>query len=273
MDEAQLILMARVWADEMSDVPLEAVEELHRRVMKARKAPYCPNVGDYRAAWNEWDYWAEVNSVERNDYLALPAAMAASDTPRFVKLFQLCGPVMCKCPETVSANGVYVYPSMAQLMTVGELIDLGRDANYKGLDFTGYGAYTDPCAKDLPRYWVCAEGKCDFCVDANRLDEVLPPRRPEQVDAVLEVIASVGHPARVADESTDDEVADPLDITDAEVLSALTACGCHVERIGAERSIEFGRFIIRQLGVAGLNEQDAKTLWPEFKAQAVEATA
>lgn len=264
--------MAGTWADELGDVPVEAILKLHGRVMKARKAPYCPNVGDYRAAWNDWDYWAEVNAAEPNEYLALPAAMEKSDTPRFVRLFQECGPVMCNCEETVSSNGVFVYPAMAQLMTVGELMELGRDGDYKGLDFTAFGGYQDRSAKGLPCYWVCATGKCDFCVDANRLDEVLPRKRQrdgEGFSAVSAVIASIGHAPRVSTPkpcaSATETVTTP-DISDDELIDALAACGVHIEKIGRERALEFGRHIIAQVGIAGLNERDAKTLWPEFKA-------
>lgn len=252
--------MAATWADELSDVPTEAILKLHGRVMKARKAPYCPNVGDYRAAWNNWDYWAELNAREEpNDFKALPEAMGSRKIPRFVQLFQQCGPVLCKCDDP------------AQMMTVRELMELGRDVHYHGLDYNGCSD-ASMTASGLPRYWVCATGKCDWCVDANGLDEVLPPKRQrdgEGFSAISAVIDSLCAAPRVS--TTPAEPTDAPDLSDDELLQALAAIGFPVEKRGRERSLEFGRYLVRQLGVEGLNARDAITLWPEFKAAQHEA--
>lgn len=62
MGDREIADSGALWADAFFDVPLEAVEPLFRRVLRGRTSPHPPAVGDFRAAWNDWDYWAEVNA-------------------------------------------------------------------------------------------------------------------------------------------------------------------------------------------------------------------
>lgn len=91
----------------MPDVPLAAIIELHRRVVRNWTSKFPPTLGDYRTAWEEWDYWAEVNSNPDDKTPvrgALPAPPPDTDGPGAQALLALGawlraghGRVDCKC--------------------------------------------------------------------------------------------------------------------------------------------------------------------------------
>ncbi len=78
----ELDFTALAWAEAMPDVPAEAVEELYRRVVRSWTSTFPPTMGDFRKAWDAWDYWAELNTADDGPIAgALPMPPPNMDAP------------------------------------------------------------------------------------------------------------------------------------------------------------------------------------------------
>ncbi len=75
MDDVDVEQSAWVWAEALHEVPLEAIEELFRRVIRSRTDSFAPNVGDFQVTWRAWNYWYEQNTdaQDKAPVLGLPA--------------------------------------------------------------------------------------------------------------------------------------------------------------------------------------------------------
>lgn len=65
-----------MWASTLSDIPLEAIPPLQIRVLRAWTFSNPPTMGDFRKAWDAWDFYAE---RARSEVEARPAVAALTE--------------------------------------------------------------------------------------------------------------------------------------------------------------------------------------------------
>lgn len=119
--------------------------------------------------------------------------------------------------------------------------------------------------------FMCATGACDFRwmnpdmihVEIARLKDALGREWGTMPDAKLPEIHDRATVEYQAPAVTDDEIVDAL----------RDGCRIDVEALGREDSISFGRYIVANIGVAGLNEHDALALWDEWRVLEPESIA
>lgn len=134
--------------------------------------------------------------------------------------------------------------------------------------------------------WVCAAGRCDFYLPVGKTAEgrVAEMRGPlaAAIDAAVSVLSprpATVQPAEARPVATpllpqppsvalDGRVPVPAcALTDDDILHALTErCGFGVDRVGWERSVEFGRFLLKRLELPEWTRDVAVLAWKEWQS-------
>lgn len=135
---AEAIDTARIWSAELPGVPHDAVVPLYERLSKSWLSPFPPNVADFRRVWIDWDFFVEVNAPEEEfggePIAALMPGPKEDDGPKLKSTREQF--------KHMAARGHFV-------------CCLCRDAHG-----------VSPTALRTPdeKFWVCAEGRCEFQV-------------------------------------------------------------------------------------------------------------
>lgn len=149
LEADEIVAKAGVWASDMSDIPSQAIPELHRRTMAKHGNTWAPTLGDFRASWLDpaWDYWAEVNrspEADSSPMLALPAPLLDQDGP---------GSRSFRAQRAhLEKHGYFVCCDCT--------------------DAVGFAPTT--LLNETGAFWVCAQSQCDF--ELRQGEAACPPR-------------------------------------------------------------------------------------------------
>ena len=154
MDAAGIHATATAWRRAMGDVPLHGVTQLYDRVMARHTSTFAPTLGDFKAAWQEWEtFWLDTNGE----------GAEAADAP--VLLALLAGPVDA---ERVGPGLRAARLQMARVHDGLTMVCCGC-ANE-------FGNPTPAVLTSDGEMWCCGCGGCDFRLAVVDTDSYQPRR-------------------------------------------------------------------------------------------------